>query len=251
MGLICNSAFNYFNPSKRLIPAHVKGMLSDKVNKQPIPGAKVEVEYLIGWFDSARSYKKVTATNRDGTFNIKMTRGGYYQIRVEAEGYYPFYSNVNTFFRNNIALFPIEKPQNLRTEVGRVGVKDGKSYGYIFHSGKTTYDLAEADIVLKPVVEKIGMYKIIANGKGGFVRGKLTPNRTYVLYNSPAAPEFGYKEELYLTNDDFCYFRTADGEHYGKMKIGSPGTSRNSIDFGFHYVYQPKEKKRTRGHLWR
>lgn len=245
LGFVLNASVNFFNPSKKLIPTYIQGTVFNVNTDKPIPDAEATVEYLIGWFDWARPYKKSTLTSSTGHFKIKMDRGGSYEIRVEAKGYYPFYSAAKTFLPNHIRLYPINDPQDIKQKVGKVGIENGNSFGYNFKKGEATFNLKEADIFIKPVVKGSGIYKLVANGTGGFIRIKEPSNRHYKMYNASMAPANGYKKEMFLTYDRFCYFRTADGKHFGKIEIGSKATGRNSLCFGFHYSFQPKENNRN------
>jgi len=239
---------NIEHPQKRIFSIDIKGKVIDAINKKPIENAATIVEYGIGGYDNLKFHKITTTSTSDGMFKISLDKGGYFLLTVNAEGHYPYYSKAKTFFQNSIELYPITAPQNILINIGRVGIKNGKILGYNFQKKNTTFDLSEADIILKQVLPGIKMYKVSAVGEGGFVKVRGMADNQYNFYNTPLAPITGYRKDAILSihgGVDFYYFRTADGKHYGKMYIGTPGESIDTIDGAFHYIYQPKEKSRN------
>lgn len=240
--LVANLVTHISLPEHRIIPVHIKGSVVDVNTRKPIEYADVCIRYMIGGFDDAGTYTEQFKADEHGRFDIAMKKGGYFEVGVFKDGYYPFYSKAKTLFSNNVELYPIQNPQNLKIDVGHIGIKNKKTFGYNFSKSTATYDLDDADVILKLVGNR---YKMCFNGLGGLCKN----SKANELYNAPLAPLDGYKKEALLptayVNNTISYFKTADGKHYGKLSIGGAATSGYGIEYGFQYVYQPEEINRN------
>lgn len=238
------TSFN--QPEKRIIPLHIKGKVINIKDELPIPDADITISYAIGGLDNSRFYEENFKPDNSGYFDIVMKKGGRYQIKAFSPGYYPYSHKAKTFFKNIIKMQPIIDPQPIEIKKGEAGLSlyTDEKLGFNFEKGSTTIDLNSADLLLDTKSgDKDGMvYMIRTNGDGGFIKIPTNYYENYKFYNTPLAPEKGYKKRMHFEIGNFFYFRTADGKHYGKMEIS---TVANNRLVSFEYVFQPEENNRN------
>lgn len=241
------NAFSIFSGNR---PAEITGVILSSDTKAPLADVLVAVESSMP--QAATSSGSYVKTDARGRFTAQV-KGDSVTVSAWKPGYGfggltleegEVDDELTIELRSVIAANPVS------SHAAFYDLKPGA--GFSFSTGRVVDgDSPEADIVITQPLEDPTAAYIEAQGGGGILY-KVYDGRTD-FYNSPEAPQTGYKSrEVFAPSrapsEDGLYFvRTRDGKHYAKFRLNisfiAPPQGEPYLDFNSStmliWAYQP------------
>jgi hypothetical protein len=235
----------------------VTGRVTNGITGARVPGASITVRFQrldanYNWMDGGQA--NLTA-GPNGEFSITNPKlGGRFVIVAQCDGFYPNYDYqalrkldrhmMSMDHRVEVHLFPVASPRPLPSGAeGEVRYSPpGQRMGWSLALARMVPE-ATADFVGEPDEAGRKIANLIAQGRGGFARAAGLSGE-WAIFNMPEAPRDGYQQRVDVREvaegERPCYYvRAADGQHYGKIVVGSAVQAREFCGLRFQWVYQP------------